>query len=62
MRMEADRADLIGIGRMEGRKEGREEGFTLASRIFGLFRDGKSDEQIATAVGLDVSTVRRVLG
>ena len=70
MRMEADRADLIGIGRQEGlsvgltrgRKEGEQKGLEIASKIFRLFRDGKSEGQIASAVGLDVATVRRVLG
>lgn len=58
MRMEADRADLMGIGRKEGRKEGLE----IASKIFRLFRDGKSEGQIALDVGIDVATVKRVLG
>ncbi len=44
------------------KNEGRKEGMELASRIFRLFRDGKSENQIASAVGTDVSTVRRVLG
>ena len=61
-------------GKKEGRKEGRKEGLTvglvrgekrgldIATKIFRLFRDGKSEGQIASTVGIDVATVRRVLG
>ena len=46
----------------KGRKEGRLEGLEIATKILGLLRDGKTENQIAKTVGVDVATVRAMRG
>ena len=66
MKYEIDLMKREEKGRVEGRKEGRAEGerkgLEIATKIFRLFRDGKSEKQIARTVGVDISTVRAMLG
>ncbi len=62
MKLEIELMNREELGREEGKLEGRKEGLDIATKIFRLFRDGKSEKQIASAVGLDVATVRGVLG
>ena len=66
MKYEIDLMKREEKGRVEGRKEGRAEGeikgLEIATKILRLFRDGKSEKQIARTVGVDISTVRAMLG
>ena len=50
MKYEADVADLLRRGRTEGRAKGRAEGISIVRNIFELARQGKSVEDIATAI------------
>ena len=49
-------------GIAEGIAKGERKGLEIATKIFRLFRDGKSEKQIARTVGVDISTVRAMLG
>ena len=46
----------------KARAEGERKGLEIATKILRLFRDGKSEKQIARTVGVDLSTVRTMLG
>ena len=46
----------------KARAEGERKGLEIATKILRLFRDGKSEKQIARTVGVDISTVRTMLG
>ena len=67
---EFDEKTFVDGIREEGREEGlamgiargEKKGLDIAMNIFRLFRDGKNEGQIASAVGIDISTVRSVLG
>ena len=56
------RAEERAEGREEGRAEGREEGKTeeRAKTICTLRRKGKSDEEIASLLDLDIEDVKSV--
>ena len=46
----------------KARAEGERKGLEIATKILRLFRDGKSEKQIARTVGVDLSTVKAMLG
>ena len=56
------RKEGIAEGIVEGIAKGERKGLEIATKIFRLFRDGKSEKQIARTVGVDISTVRAMLG
>ena len=61
MKYEADVADLLRRGRNEGRAKGRAEGISIVRNIFELARQGKSVEDIATAINLPKEYVEEAL-
>ena len=62
MTWEMHTRELKHEAREEGRKEGEKKGLEIAAKILGLLRDGKTESQIARAVGVDVATVRAMRG
>ncbi len=48
-------------GREEGREEVREECLVLAKRIFGFYREGKCNEEIARECNVSVEKVAEIL-
>ena len=69
MKYEADAADLLRRGRNEGRAKGRAEGIEIGMTkglsaikdIFELARQGKSVEDIATAINMPKKYVEEAL-
>ena len=61
MKYEADVADLLRRGRTEGRAKGRAEGISIVRNIFELARQGKSVEDIATAINMPKEYVEEAL-
>ncbi len=65
MKYEADAADLIRVGRAEGRVEGIEIGmtksFSIIKDILRLSREGKTAEYIAAEINMPIEYVEETL-